>query len=530
MSERYDPMTGELLRGAEMEQGERYDPMTGELLTDAKTETDDKYDPMTGELLTGAAEPERRIVGYDPMTGEPVYERENSNNVLVPLQPHERNFDPMTGRPVRKGKSKRKWFIALGTVAVVFLVIFVGVKSGLFLSKSNKVLAALVNTLEDQPHLIQNLEALNLLSEDSYTVGAAVKMDDGWDKIAYDVQYSVSSSEKQASGNISVDSYWGEEYDIDFVAAITSSQVKLQLPEMDSRVFSYNYKEEKDGYLTQILNDDGIEAIDSMCEALYSTKEQKDLQKKISKIVLKEYQSLKFKKVGKEEFEIDGKDRKCKGYQTTITEDNLVNICDEIEQVIEEKYGDTLEEAYIDIDDVFDDLCDELEEVPDIDVTFYLYHNKIACVSLEAEGEEVQILLKGGEKGMQNIEVVVEDYGTVMELKSSVKGTTEKYQLEIDETEVGTLEYNYKSGDFTIESGRYYDSISIEGNLQGSSKEMTLSVDEFEDDYGDELEFTLYIKKGASMQKLKGTEFDLGNASEEEWEELIDDLGSMLDF
>lgn len=476
----------------------------------------DKYDPMTGELLNNDTE-EKKITGYDPMTGEPIFEETNVNSEEIKIQEPVMNFDPMTGEPMVQKKKNKKWLMILGGVAVIAILVFTIFKSGLFLSKADKVLVAMANTMGEQSHFVKELQGIRILSDDSYSVKVEADAED----TAVDVQYATKASEKQLSGSIKN----GDMPEVEFLAGLTSSEVKVQIPDMSDNVFIYNYKNEKDGYITDLLREDEIEAIDSLCESLYSQKEQKDMGKSIVGIISKEYHSLKFEKVKNEEFEIDGKARKCKGYMTTVTEDNFVNIVDEIEDLVEKKYADAL--YRIDVEDIFDDVREEFEDMPDIEVIFYIYKNKIACISLEAEDEEIQILFKSSKGGMHQIEVT-SDYGTEFELKSSVKGSKETYQFIAYGSKIVSLKYDYKSGDFSLEMRRY-GTIGVEGNLQSNSKEMKIVIDEVEFNGEDQkISCDVSVKKGASMQKFDGEEFDLGDASESDYRDLQRDISSYL--
>lgn len=508
---------------------DKYDPMTGELLSETTEEGKEEkkitgYDPMTGEpIYEGANEKNeetkenRIVIGYNPMSGEPIYEGETTTGVQVKSEKPARNFNPMTGKP-EAAKGKNKTLIAIaGGVLLVAVLAFAVIKSGLFLSKADKVLAAVANTFDEQSHMVKELGGLSILSANNYTVNVEADVESTY----IDLQYATKSSDKQISGKFEARGI----PEVEFLAGITSSEVKAQIPEFTDYVFTYNYKKDKNGYITEMLKDDEIEAIDSMCEALYSEKEKKDISKSIAKIISKEYHSLKFEKVKKETFEINGKERKCSGYKTTITEDNFVNILDKTEDLVEKEYKEAFDK--IEVEDLFDDLRDEFKGMPEIEVTFYIYKNEIACISLEVEREEVQILFKGNKKGMHNIEIAT-DYGTICELKGSVKGSEEKYQLMSYGSEIASLEYDYKTGEFVLDMSRY-GSMSVEGNLQSGSKEMKFAIDEIRY-YGNTEDFTckVSLKKGASMQKFKGDKFDIGNASEDDFEDLQDDISSYL--
>ena len=123
-----------------------------------------QFDPMTGKPIeeeqkevqkeAQEVQKEKSEVNFDPMTGEPVNRQDQDQGV---------NFDPMTGErigaPVQNQRSQRKLLIMAGSIAgaviILILLILGGIRSGLFLSKSGKVLLATNNTLKDMPHFVE---------------------------------------------------------------------------------------------------------------------------------------------------------------------------------------------------------------------------------------------------------------------------------------------------------------------------------------------------------------------------------------
>ena len=77
-----------------------------------------------------------------------------------------------------------------------------------------------------------------------------------------------------------------------------------------------------------MIGDEYIDLINSTLEQIVSTgKSSTDkIEKDVADVVLKELKSLKFKSTAKEEFTVNEKDVMCKGYQTTITGENIWNI------------------------------------------------------------------------------------------------------------------------------------------------------------------------------------------------------------
>lgn len=157
----------------------QFDPMTGKPIEEEQKEVQKEaqevqkeksevnFDPMTGEPVNRQEQDQE--VNFDPMTGEPVNRQDQDQGV---------NFDPMTGErigaPVQNQRSQRKLLIMAGSIAgaviILILLILGGIRSGLFLSKSGKVLLATNNTLKDMPHFVETLEATAEIFKDEYTV------------------------------------------------------------------------------------------------------------------------------------------------------------------------------------------------------------------------------------------------------------------------------------------------------------------------------------------------------------------------
>lgn len=485
------------------------------------------FDPMTGkpiyEETAKAEENAKQPTGFDPMTGEPIYEEtaKAEENAGQPT-----GFDPMTGEPIygntakatdKKPFYKRKAVMIPAVVVVAGVVVFTGVKNGAFLGKSGKVAMATLNTLTDNSHITKNLAGLSLLESDDYTITWSGSFGD---EFSGDLTFSNGSKQKQLSGNVDVDSI----SDIEFVGNLTSDELQLQVPGFSDELFVYNYTEDKDGYITELADDDDIEAFDKALQTVFSSKEQKKEGTEGAKILKDFYKGLEFKSVGKEEFEVDGKDRKCKGFQTTITGDDLADLTEQLQDFAEENYGDSLDDLGADLDDSFDDIYEELDEFPDTDVTFYIYKGKLACVQVEIGKEDAQLVFHGGKTRTQNMELLVND-DTIMEMEGETNGSKEQYELSLGGISVGELEYDYKSGDYSIDINSGYDDVTIEGTLKGSKKSFEFGISSIEAyDLDEDIDFNVSLKKGAKFQKVSGDKFDIGNASEDDLEDLMYDL------
>ena len=320
-----------------------------------------KFDPMTGEPIKSET-PQMR---FDPMTGEPIKE-----------QSVQMRFDPMTGKPlsgepvvgkkkIKEKKPRRKlgkgWkaLIIVASIVVICAVGVCGVCSGVFLGKSGKVVIATANTLIESAQLLQNA--------------------DDW-KI----------EEKYGKENVQL-------------ASLGSSLPMAGMPVWQG------YTADSTGFLDDILQEywtqDHIDSLNEMCDDLYDATGRRENILTLVKLFMKEYKTLNFNEAGTEIFEIDGKDCKSRGYRTTLDSDFMRQIIDDIEDLADgdmERYFGSGENTR----EMFDACREMVDNFPDMDVTFYIYKNKLACIKFEYEREDMQIVFRGGSTRMQNIEII----------------------------------------------------------------------------------------------------------------------------
>ncbi len=525
MEDKFDPMTGEPIK----EETVSYDPMTGQPVSGgAETPEPMAYDPMTGQPVSGGTEAPEPMA-YDPMTGQPVQnEITASQNVSYdPMtgQPvyHNMGFDPMTGQPVagpvphRKKGIGKKILVAAVPVLVVGVAVYAGIKSGLFLGKSGKVMAAVNNTFNDAGHLAEAMNFSDILDSGKYTVKLSGEASEG----ALDLTYSASSSEKAASGVLNI----GGIPEIEFNASLDSDALKVSIPMISDRVFSYYYDSANDGYLMSQMSREEIEMLNSSLHSLYSNENGTEFLEDIKDSIKDEIKSLDFEKVPSQSYEVDGSSRTCKGYTTAITADNMLNILEDMEDVFGEAYEAQYGELF---GGDFSEMRSGLRYMEDLNLTFYIYKNKLACIHIEYDRDDVEIMFLGGDTRMQNIEVRA-DGETVMELKGSYESGVERSRLYVDDIEVMEIEYEDQTGDFVLEMAE--GGLYCRGNIQSGKKSFGITLDRLEYMYGYEnIDFngSLSITKGASDIDVDGEEFDIGNASLSDLETLGAEMGGLL--
>ena len=492
------------------------------------------YDQMTGQPIYGQPQQAAQPTGFDPMTGQPIYGQPQQT-----AQPT--GFDPMTGQPIygqpqqaapapqekKKGKVPVIILSVIAGVVVLALLAVVGVKSGLFLSKGNKVAIATANTLSETPQLIKDLSPIMAVTSGTFAVTGNFEMDD----VAVEGTVSVDKTEVSAHGYASIDDF----PEIDFAAEVTPKGIKAQSKAISDLVFIYNTADDKeDSFIAEMAGEDTLEMLDDALTALGEATEPTDFSKDLTQLIVAEYGELEFEKAKEKEFEVNGKDVKCKGYTVEVTEDNIMNIVDGMEDILDETYGDILKEAGISAKDITREIEYEIEGMDDIELTFYLYKSKLAAVIAEVDRSKLEIEFQGGDYRMQNV-VVSADRRDIMEIKGETEDSVETLELLVWDEEVFTYEYDTKSGDLVVELDEgFYE---VEANIQAKGNSVTVTLQDFytEDSYVGEMmnladiNCSVTFTDGAKKASFSGEEFNVGTADEDDFYDLIEELEDTLE-
>ena len=432
----------------------------------------------------------------------------------------ENNFDPMTGEPVNKtenvatdaGVAKKKipalvWAICGGVAAVVLLVVAL-IATGIFRSDLTTISLAVANTFKDQPKFFEDLKVDDItkwVNDEKYTVSVLAEDDE----VTLNASVGVNPSEIRFAGEFEGDGM----PETDFVLAYSNKVVKAQLPSASDVVFVYDYTKMPTGYMADMIDEDDVEMINEALSTYWST-DTKKLQKKVTNAILKVAKDIKIEKIDSKQFKIDGKKRKCKGYSLVLTDDEVLDMLDAVDAVMEEELAEDVYDIY---DETLDEVRDSLREFPETEVEIYIYKNKLACINMIMDDmdAEVELLFKGGDFRAQNMELTLDNgYSEYsMELNGKSDGSKEKYEVSVEGEDLLTFEYNRKNGDFSIES----EDFEFEGKLLSEKNAVTVSF-EVED-----IEVNVSVSKGTNFEKIKGTEFNIGEASEDDYMDLYED-------
>ena len=434
----------------------------------------------------------------------------------------------MTGKPIQeagKARGAKGIKIAIAAVAAVAVVGIVAVQAAprILLGKNYKVIQAVGNTFESN-HLMDNMNSLDILSSGKYTVN----VDASVENVGVEAAFATNTSAQKASMEGKV-SYRGE--DIDMAAMIDDKQMLVSLPTLTDRTLKYSYIEEKDGYLIDMLEDEGIdvEPIDKTFESFFSKSSKKTGEEVFRKASIKAVKALDFDKSDKRQISIDGKKRNCQGYTSEIDEDLICELCDIYEdafdEYLEEVGGadDLMKEMDADPSEIFDEIRDQAEYLEG-DLTIYIYKKRVAAAACEIDENEVVLELHGGNTPWENTTLEVEGR-EIMALSGSVKDKVETVNLEVFDAEVFSYEYNYKNGELELAIGED-DEIELEGSVLKSRKNCIYKISDLRVDGSPvDMNGQITIQKGANLAKISEDDiFDIGNASESDWEDLVESL------
>ena len=167
----------------------------------------------------------------------------------------------------------------------------------------------------------------------------------------------------------------------------------------------------------------------------------------------------------------------------------------------------------------FDEIEESISEMEDVDLTFFIYEKKLACVRIEIEDEEAELRFLGGDTRMQNMQFLI-DGEEMLRIEGEKEDSTEVKTVFMEGEEAVSLEYNRKTGalDISADAGR----TAISGNVFLDKDSFKASMDRvMTEGQPVDLTFGMTIEKGASFQEFDGEEFDIGQASVEDIQALL---------
>lgn len=527
----------------------KFDPITGEPIEESSSATGQQSYEGFEETAPLYEEPAYGAPETAPLYEEPAYNSQPSYGYeqqdYSQQDYNQANYgyeQPVYAQPMKPKASWVKWLVpgAIG-VAAVAAVIIVAVVSGVFLSPSQKVALAATNTFKEAGLIGDMITSLGKVGESDKST-TYVMIDAEGTTIEGEYRHTKGDKQLWVLADVS------EMPEIEGTLTLTKKEVQLYAPIAGDYLFLYNYVDENDGDLIDELPDEAVEAINKALAELYRGENSK-VTKNLKKDIEKWWKEIEVEEVDKEEYEINGKDVDCVGYEMVIDEDVLADLIDILtENVVaymEEEDFDEIDPD--DFEDAMDEMKDSLDGMPKFVITTYVDSNKLAAIVMEAKGEDgkIEILFEGGDYRAQNVTVEVNG-DEVFKIEGEVDGDEETmefilcnygyYNYETDSYEekdytVAEYEYDRKSGDFEITIPNNYDeeaTFTIEGNIKCDNNGVVITDGEMKNGYGG-LDFEFSCKKGAKIEKLKGEKFDIGNADMDDIEDILEDIQDELE-
>ena len=416
---------------------------------------------------------------------------ETQNPVENTVTPANQMETPTPEAPKKKGN---KIAIIAGVVAAVVVVggvgVFAAVKTGAFLSPSKKVLLAGAKTVSDMGSLGETLKDCVSLYSDEYTLKMDLSMNEG----DISMEGRSSKEQKQIKGNLNISGAPS----IDFLADIGADSVQVEVPTISDHLFTYDYRNEKSGYLLEMVDQDTLDAVDATLKAAYDNQNSDEFRKKMLKVYADEYNTLEFS--------------------------NVNHVIDGLETLYGEDYQELMDALDLTAADFVASMREAVEEFDDsTTLVFYLYKGQYAAIDIIPENDvsfEVQFL--GGDTRMQNM-ILLADDEKVVEVQGSNEGSVETITMIAEENDTIKFTYDSDSGDITMEAKFDEESYNFAGNLAVDKNSMVITIDDL-GSASEDVSGSITWKKGAQFEEVSGDTFDLGNATEEEWQDLLHEI------
>ena len=470
-------------------------------------------------------------MNFDPNTGQPLTQEGANIRAQQYAESMGRGDIPTAPMPAPiQPKKKTGLIVGIVIAAVALLLIVAIVVVALFLvgNSKNKVALAISNTIKEvseENKLINVLDVSDITDKGKYTVNVDIDTEiSELGDMAVFTEVAIDNDQIQVSGDVDVSIIPPVEYAVQ----IDDKQVRAYVPLIEDYLFIYDYYEENNGYInelvdTKILNDGIKELYNS---AFAKDSQEVRMREDLIESLMEEYEKLKVEKAKKEKFTIDGKTVKCKGYKIVLTEEFVDAVSDNTEEILVKYYKDVFDMAGDDIYEAIDDMTEALKELRGTEIVVYIYKNKLAAVKLEEDGEVLEILFEGGSYRAQNVRMLVDDE-EVLSIEGNSDKDTEEMKINLDGEPLFSYDYNASTGELGFKASDGFDEYSFDMVLSRKNKGMYVDIGYI--DLGDTyLGGTLSITEGVSMKDLSGEEFDLGEASEEEFMDLEKELYAVL--
>lgn len=518
-----------------------FDPMTGQ--PKMITFVQNGFNPMTGQPVYCPVVSD----GFEPMTGQPIYSIKQQNapsspsNGSVNPQQISQNTAPVTSqvqKPVKpaRNNSKAKIIIpiVIGVVALIAVIVGTLIYTEAFISPQKKILLATYRTVSNDSIGKNIINAADVLSSGEFTTSFDCDFSYGSDSISIN---GTNAFDLDAAKTYTEGQFEFRGFSQSIQLSTDDEKIRLALPDLLGDVYEYDFtKKNTDGFLADCIESETEGSIEDVNRTLLFAaeylKNTSKFQKVFKKNLIKALDEFEVESISKDSFTIDGKDRKCKGYQVYLTADGFDAILDAYADASDEVYSDSLsslaksvgnllgEDIDLSFDNIQQNLKGELDFLEDVDIEVYLYKKELAAIRLSENGNVLTFEFQGGDTRTSNILITVKQGDSRFKIvkKSSIKGSVESGYIKIDGEEL-EYSYNTKSGSFEIDGGLDIPNISF--NTKGDTISFEIKDPGY---FGLSYKLKATISQGAKNSAIKGRAIDIGDLSERECESIVRDI------
>jgi hypothetical protein len=417
---------------------------------------------------------------------------------------------------------------SISLIAVIAAMIVAGVY--LFVPVRIYPLMALANTLNEKPYFVKELGKITEVSQsDEITVkinGTLMKND---------ITATLSRKDEKCQARLYVDG--NDLQDFDGFITLDKDYLSVYSSKLPNKVIQYGYNNEVTGSVQNFISEEQLSNFNNVLKGMVSSDAGEDIKGDLEQIVRNCMSDFEFKRIGKDSFEVNGKQVKCKGYELKVTKALVKSLLAEADDTMSDrKYADLVAHAfkYENFEQMLKELRSKANDMDSFNASVYVYDQMIAAIKYTYEDVDYEIVLGGGDYRTQNIDVVSRDSDSGKTVVFRVKGTydddVEKLKYTYMDEELGTIEYDTDSGDFDFDFGKHF---ALSGDLEYSSDEVVATMDNIKwkginvkpDN------FTVSLSEGADFEEPDSSVevFDFGTASQTQWEELLIDLLKQMD-
>ncbi|MCR5777087.1 MAG: hypothetical protein K6G84_06690 [Lachnospiraceae bacterium] len=502
-----------------------YDPMTGERIEDddVEKETDQELSKET-DKVTDQEQNSEEV--HEAETEKPEKQPSQDNAAEDTLQGNAQKSEfNAIPEETNNDKSPSAGPVIAIIIAAVVVIAALGFAVFKFMGtskygKNGKFITAFEKSME-WGSLAEAMDLSDIAAKGKLTMTLDAKIDGH----AVSTEYAYD----RKAGKYSIYAkYKIEDYALDATAFLDRKKVLLKVPALIKEPLMYNYTEEKTGYLTKLAGSKNLEKLDESLVTSTSDIDTEEYQKRMKDIFIKSFNKLDFKATDSETFEINGKDKKCKGYTAQLNEEFYRTFLEEFSDFIED-YSIQMSINNENIDefkDSIDKLLDDIEDVPETNLTIYLTDGKIARAEIESNDHEAYVEFNGGNYWTENMTIGVDN--TDIEISGDVADNKESRVLECGGVELFSYEYDKKDGNLELSALAGTTTGSIEGTLKKKKGGFELAITDVKasgmslENYLKDFEATLSVESSADVREISDDDaYDLGTMSEEDYQELI---------